>query len=159
MGYSPEQLSDVEAIKDVAKKYSQGVDRLDLEKLKSAYWPDGTDEHGSFKGNAHQFAEFCMTGHAKWRSTSHCIFNHSINLNADGFHATGEVYNVSYLFQKDAAVLDTWHGRYLDEYEKRGDEWRIMHRVCVHEGTKSEPIAAMEIDSTGFRQGSSDRNT
>ena len=78
MGYTPEQLCDVEAIKDVAKRYSQGVDRLDLEKLKSAYWPDGTDEHGSFKGNAHQFAEFCMTGHAKWRSTSHCIFNHSI---------------------------------------------------------------------------------
>ena len=79
MGYTPEQLCDVEAIKDVAKRYSQGVDRLDLEKLKSAYWADGTDEHGSFKGNAHQFAEFCMTGHAKWRSTSHCIFNHSID--------------------------------------------------------------------------------
>ena len=39
MGYTPEQLCDVEAIKDVAKRYSQGVDRLDLEKLKSAYWP------------------------------------------------------------------------------------------------------------------------
>ena len=158
MTYSPEQLADIEAIKDVAKRYSRGVDRLDLEVLKSAYWPDAIDEHGSFKGNAHTFAEFCMTGHLKWRSTSHCIFNHLIELSDDGTHATGEVYNVSYLFQKDADVLDTWHGRYLDSYEKREDEWRISHRICVHEGTHTRPIHPMDIDTTQFTQGDHDRN-
>ena len=159
MSYTPEQLCDIEAIKDVAKRYSQGVDRLDVERLKSAYWPDATDEHGSFVGNAHQFAEYCMTGHLKWRSTSHCSVNHARELNPDGLNATGEVYNVSYLFQKDVNVLDTWHGRYLDQYEKRENEWRIILRVCVHEGTKTEPIAPMELSTESFRQGTSDRNT
>ena len=158
MSYTPEQLSNIEAIKEVAKRYSQGVDRLDEEKLKSAYWPDATDEHGSFVGSGHQFAEYCMTGHLKWRSTSHCIFNHSLELNPNGLKANGEVYNVSYLFQKDANVLDTWHGRYLDQYEKRENEWRIIHRVCVHEGTKTESIAPMELNTESFRQGTSDRH-
>ena len=49
---------------------------------------------------------------------------------------------MTYLFQKDAEILDTWHGRYLDAYQKRGDEWRILERVCVHEGTHSAAVWA-----------------
>ena len=50
-------------------------------------------------------------------------------------------------------MLDLWVGRYLDKYEKRGDEWRIIERVCVHEGTHSAPVNAMEFDTSNFRQG------
>ena len=74
-----------------------------------------------------------------------------------GERAPGEVYNVTYLFQRDADVLDTWYGRYLDRYEKRGEEWRIIERVCVHEGTTTEPVARMDIDAPSFRQGAFDR--
>ena len=126
--------------------------------MKSAYWPEATDDHGVFVGNAFAFAEMCMVAHLRWRSTSHCIFNHYIELEADGIHARGEAYNVTYLFQKDADVLDTWHGRYLDRYEKRLGEWRIIERVCVHEGTTSAPVNAMTtIDAPSFRQGEFDR--
>ena len=157
MAYSPEQLSDIQCIRDCAQRYCRGVDRLDEALMKSAYWPDATDDHGVFVGNAMEFAEMCMIAHLKWRSTSHCIFNHHIELDDDGIHARGEIYNVTYLFQADADVLDTWHGRYLDLYEKRDGEWRIKERVCVHEGTHSEPVAAMDIDAPSFRQGDFDR--
>jgi Protein of unknown function (DUF3010) len=62
-----------------------------------------------------------MEGHLGWRSTMHCIFNHFIELDSDGIHARGELYNVTCLFRADSPILDTWHGRYLDEYEKRED--------------------------------------
>ena len=157
MAYTPEQLSDIECIRDVAKRYCRGVDRLDPNEMKSAYWPDATDDHGSFVGNAWEFAEHCMVGHLRWRSTSHCIFNHLIELDDDGVHARGEIYNVTFLYQKDADVLDTWHGRYLDLYEKRDGEWRILERVCVHEHTSSREVSPMEIAADRFRQGSFDR--
>lgn len=157
MAFSMEQLADLESIRDVAKRYCRGVDRLDVREMKSAYWPDATDDHGTFVGNAWEFAEYCMVGHLKWRSTNHCIFNHVIELDDDGEHARGEIYNVTYLLQKDADVLDTWHGRYLDVYEKRDGDWRILERVCVHEFTKSESVSRMDIDSGKFRQGSFDR--
>ncbi len=157
MSYDLGQLNDLESIRACAQRYCRGVDRLDEALLKSAYWPEATDDHGAFKGNAMAFAEHCMTAHLKWRSTSHCIFNHTIELDDDGRHARGEIYNVTYLFQADQDVLDTWHGRYLDRYEKRGDEWRIIERVCVHEGTHSEAIAPMEIAAGSFRQGTFDR--
>lgn len=158
MVFTLEQLSDIESIREVARRYCRGVDRLDLELLKSAYWEDAIDEHGAFKGPAHAFAEFCMTGHLKWRSTNHCIYNHTVNLNDDGVTATGEIYNVAHLFRKDEDVLDNWHGRYLDNYEKRRDEWRIIKRVCVHEGTHSREISPMDIDASAFTQGGADRN-
>ena len=157
MGYTAEQLSDIESIRDATKRYCRGVDRLDENLMKSAYWPEATDDHGVFVGNAMEFSEMCMVSHLRWRSTNHCIFNQTVELDADGIHARGETYNVTFLFQKDVAVLDTWYGRYLDVYEKRGDEWRILERVCVHEGTTTEPISKMNIDSPLFRQGSFDR--
>ena len=153
--HTPQQLADLEAIRDAARRYCRGVDRLDQALMKSAYWPEATDDHGTFKGNAMAFVEMCMTAHLKWRSTSHNIMNHTIEL--DGNQARGEIYNVTYLFQRDADVLDTWHGRYLDRYEKRGSEWRILERVCVHEGTTCVSVTPMEIDAAAFRQGSFDR--
>jgi hypothetical protein len=132
--------------------------------MKSAYWPEATDDHGVFVGNAWVFSEYCMQSHLAWRSTSHCILNHSIELEPGGIRARGEIYNVTILFQKDADVVDTWHGRYLDVYEKRGAdqrdaEWRILERVCVHEGTHSAPMKTMALDASKFRDGSFDRAT
>ena len=157
MVYTLSQLSDIQSIEDVACRYCRGVDRLDEAEMKSAYWPDATDDHGNFVGNAWEFVELCMSSHLKWRSTHHRIFNHVIVLDEDGMHARGEVYNLTHLFQRDADVIDTWHGRYLDRYQRRGDEWRILERVCVYEGTTSEPVSPMTIAADAFRQGSFDR--
>jgi hypothetical protein len=155
--YSPDQLSDIQNIQESAQRYCRGVDRLDAELMKSAYWPDATDDHGAFRGNAMDFVEFCMVAHLRWRSTNHCIFNHHIALDTDGIHARGEIYNVAYLFVKDEAIVETWYGRYLDAYEKRGDEWRIIERVCVHEGTTTQRVEPMAMDARAFRSGSFDR--
>ena len=157
MPYTLKQLSDIECIRELARRYCRGVDRLDETLLKSAYWPDATDEHGTFSGNAHEFAEHCMVAHQVWRWTQHCIFNHSIELAEDGLNATGELYNVSYLYRRDEDVLDTWHGRYLDHYQKRGGIWRILERVCVHEGSSSADALPMPISADAFRQGDFDR--
>jgi len=86
----------------------------------------------------------------------HCVYNHYVEL-IDADNARGESYNVTHLFRADADVMDTWFGRYLDRYEKREGEWRIAHRVCVHEGTTSGPLNPMPIASDRFRQGSFDR--
>ena len=157
MKYTAQQLSDFQCLKDVANRYCRGVDRLDEDLMKSAYWEEATDDHGFFKGNAMEFCEICMEVHLAWRSTNHCILNHYIELDPDGLHGRGEIYNVTFLFQKKAEVLDTWYGRYLDYYEKRGEEWRILERVCVHEGTSTESVNPMDINTELFRQGSFDR--
>lgn len=157
MIYSAQQLSDREQIRDTAMRYCHGVDRLDPDQMKSAYWPEAIDEHGGFVGNAHEFSDYCMTAHLKWSWTMHSIYNHQIELDDDGVGASGEIYNVTNLRRAESGAIDTWYGRYLDRYEKREDEWRIIHRVCVHNGTHTAPAAAMDMDTSNYRDGSFDR--
>jgi hypothetical protein len=155
---SIDDLLAIEACREAARRYSYGVDRLDGDVMRSAYWPDGTDEHGVFVGNAWEFVDLCMRSHDRWAWTMHTISNHRVELDVDGEHARGEAYNVSHLFAADERRLDTWYGRYLDRYQKRGTEWRILHRVCVHHGDTSEIVPdGMVIDSSQFRQADFDR--
>lgn len=163
MSYTVEQLSDREAIRDAALRYCRGVDRLDVECMKSAYWPEAVDEHGSFVGSGHRFAEYCMGAHLKWSWTMHSILNHLIEFDAPNTpgggttSARGEIYNVTVMCRVDGGDLDTWYGRYLDRYEKRGGQWRILHRVCVHHGTFSAPASPMPISAGLYLDGNFDR--
>jgi ketosteroid isomerase-like protein len=157
---SLERLDAVEQIRQCAARYSRGVDRLDVATMQSAYWPDGTDDHGVFVGNAMEFCERVVSTHGRFLATMHCVLNHWIELDDDLRHGRGEVYNVTYLHRVDGEqeIIDTWWGRYLDRYERRGDEWRIIHRTCVHEMTRSDPVDAhMPINAAAFTQGSADR--
>jgi len=158
MAYTLQQLSDLQQIRDATFRYCRGVDRLDEELMKSAYWPEAVDHHGNFVGNAHEFSAYCMPAHRRWRWTMHSVYNHTIELDDDGIHGRGELYNITSMARADTGAIDTWYGRYLDAYEKRGDEWRIIDRVCVHHGTQTvtDPVP-MEITTTTFRQNDFDR--
>lgn len=152
-----DRCAEREAIRDVALRYCRGIDRLDAACMRSAYWPDATDDHGTFVGSGWDFVDRCMLTHGRWRSTMHCIFNHSIEVSSGKRQATGEIYNVTYLFPMDGAGVHLWCGRYLDVYEKRDGDWRILKRICVHEGTALINAGAMPIEAQRFRQGSFDR--
>lgn len=155
---SAEQLTAIEACREAARRYAYGVDRLDADVMKSAYWPDATDDHGVFVGNAWEFCDRVVATHGSWEWTMHTTFNHRVEIDAGGTSARGEAFNIAYLFDGENRRLSTWYGRYLDRYEQRNGEWRIAHRVCVHNGTTvSDASDAMAIPAERFRQGSFDR--
>jgi hypothetical protein len=151
--------ASAEAIRQAVLRYCRGVDRLDAELMRSAYHDDATDDHGVFVGSAADLCRRVVESHRRYDATMHCVLNHAIDI-VDDSHATGEVYNVTYLLRtvEGARQLDTWWGRYLDRYECRDGRWAIVHRVCVHEWTRTEPLGtAMPIEADRFRQGRQDR--
>ncbi len=151
-------LADIEACREAALRYSRGVDRLDPDEMRTAYWPEATDEHGSFDGNAWEFVDHCMVGHDRWSSTLHTIANHVVELDDDGVHGRGECHSYAVLRRAEEEVGDDYVGRYLDRYESRDGEWRILHRVCVHEHTLTVDAGRpMPLDVGAFLQGSFDR--
>jgi len=153
-----DQLIAIEACREASRRYSYGVDRLDVAVMKSAYWSDGTDDHGVFVGNAWDFCDRVVGSHDVWEWTMHTTSNHRVEIDTDAEHARGEALTVAYLFHRGERRLSTFYGRYLDSYERRNDEWRILHRVCVHHGSKVEAVPdAMRLDVAKFRQGSFDR--
>jgi hypothetical protein len=157
MPYTSQQLSDLEDIREAARRCSRGIDRLDEELFKSAYWPEATEDHGRLAGTVHEFAASYVRSHAKYTWTMHSISNHTVQLDAGTTTARGEIYLVSHAALNDGAEIHAWYGRYLDRYEKRGVEWRIIERVCVHAGDQMFAAQPMPMDLSAFRQGSFDR--
>lgn len=117
------------AIREVLTRYCRAVDRCDLDLLKSVYWPDASDDHIVFSGNAIEFADFViplLKQHTE--CTQHLIGN--IWLKIDGDVACSETYVQAYHRLRDG-VAALGGGRYLDRLERRNGEWRIAERKFV----------------------------
>ena len=85
------------------------------------------------------------------------FFKMAQRLDDDGVNARGEIYNISHLCREGTNIVDTWFGRYLDKYEKRGEDWKIIERVCVHNGTQVMDSSPMPMQTSAYRRGSFDR--
>ena len=138
-----EKLIETETIRQLSFLYSRACDRLDRALLEQVYWPDGSDDHGVFKGSAPDYIDWVMAFLEGWTSTQHDNGNFLIEI--DGLQATGEVHWTGYYrYEIDGVAHDQLSaGRYLDRYEKRFGQWRILHRTCTSEWSRILPV---EVD-------------
>lgn len=155
-------LIDHQEIEHVLAMYCRAIDRLDVELLKTVYHPDGTDDHGSFSGNAHEFAEHIMVSlREDIIDGMHTVTQSAIEV--DGNFATAESYYIAYQLcpggEKKAraffgeryvaevrakGLLDEDHdffcgGRYIDLFEKRAGQWKILRRKITNEWNVVQP--------------------
>lgn len=156
-------IADLIARRDihaVLTRYSRALDRCDVELMKTVYWPDGTDNHGVFNGNAAEFAEFIIREIQHWfEVTMHGLMN--VHMEIDGDTARTETYLFAYhkiragmaaeiLGSRYMAMfagrgIDPAHehfyfgGRYLDRFERRGGEWRILERQVIMDWNDNHP--------------------
>ena len=124
-------MQDREAIRDVIHRYCRSADRCDLDGFKACYWSDGYDDHGFFGGNAWEFCEYVIPVLKKIESSIHAITNTIIDLEGDQAFCESQ-WSVVHRLREGDQLLDFWHqGRYIDIFEKRNGEWRILVRTLV----------------------------
>ena len=146
----------------VLATYCRAIDRCDKELLKSVYWPDASEDHGIFNGNAWDFAEFIIPLLKGMRGSMHKISNTLIDLH--GERASAETYVCAYhlVDEEDGRQTDlVVGGRYLDRFERREGQWRISNRIFVLDWNQNQP--ATSIWDSGMHaqmrnRGSHDRN-
>ncbi len=157
-----EELVSRKNIHEVLTRYCRAIDRCDLELLRSVYWPDGIDDHGTFSGNAMEFAEVVIPAlRANFEVTMHAITNVHMEVAGDAaacecyviaYHKfrgdhdkTDQIFGSRYAAQSgwpDAAIMPQqffFGGRYLDRFERRGSEWRIIQRTVVMDWNDTRP--------------------
>lgn len=120
------------AIEDCLCRYCHAVDRCDADLLRTVYWPDGSDDHGFWSGNAMDFVDFCMPILRSRGQTLHAISN--VMMRIDGEEARVQCYfdAIERVIGKDGTPNDvTFLGRYLDLFEKRDGEWKIKRRKVL----------------------------
>jgi ketosteroid isomerase-like protein len=129
-------LKDREAIRDIIYRYCRAVDRADTELLKSCYWPDGFDDHGFFGGNAWEFSEFATPLLRITNATTHSCSNPIIELDGPAAYCETQVDVIHRLADSASQVYEWVQCRYLDIFEKRGGEWRILVRTATRDGAQ-----------------------
>ena len=137
------ELADREAIRECLYRYARGVDRLDADMLRSAYWPDCVDNHMSFTGNAEEFIAWSFPIMGTMDQSQHFISNVLMTLNGDTADAESYFYGFHRINLPGGAKNDViGAGRYLDTFERRGDEWRIIRRKVVTDWFRQYPDSA-----------------
>lgn len=127
------ETADRLAILDCLARYCRGIDRMDAQVHASVYWPDGIESRGThiYEGPAPGFIDW-VKGFIEPLRTQHFLGQSIIEFTGAGT-ANVETYVQAYHlgkgnFNAEELIVGA---RYLDKFEKRGDEWRIKHRTMV----------------------------
>jgi hypothetical protein len=132
-------LLDKQAIYEVVCRYCRGVDRLDLELVRSCYHPDAAEHHPGFDGGRDDYIAWIGQGLPRMEGTMHTIANHLVEI--DGDRARAETYVNAYHWgppYDDPGLNFSTGSRYVDTFECRDGEWRIIERTCVRNWVRVE---------------------
>jgi ketosteroid isomerase-like protein len=132
--------TDKQEITEVIYRFARAIDRCDKQLIASVFHPGATDDHGSFKGTAEEFADWVIPLLETMQFTQHAIANVLIEVKGD--RAFAESYFRAYhrISGADGEDRDlVAAGRYLDRFERRDGLWKINHRHCIFDWSTNEP--------------------
>jgi hypothetical protein len=145
------ELSDRLAIRSVVDDYARCADRIDNEGLASLFAPDGilrVFDRGSPEPQRERVgrAEIseAIKALSRYEVTMHFVANHYVVLNGDV--ATGETYcRATHIRPVEGGVSEARENyvmniRYLDEFVRLPEGWRIAKRELQVEFTEVFPI-------------------
>lgn len=152
-----QRLIDESDIRAVVTRYARAIDRMDFELLRSCYHPGAIDDHGVFRGTIEEFVDFLSGRLHTHVSTTHFLGNHEVEIDGDVAFAE----TVCIASHRDAATEELPERdmsgivRYCDRLERRNGEWRIAHRIVVHEpGRFDDILKPTRWNGRGIRQSS-----
>jgi hypothetical protein len=114
--------------------YCRGIDRGDLQLVLSAFHEGAIDNHSGFEESAvERFTRTVVDSNDMQMRTSHNINNVMIQLDGDKA-GIQSYFTARHQFPHDGKEFN-WviAGRYVDRFENRSGEWRIVHRTVVYD--------------------------
>jgi hypothetical protein len=145
-----------EQINTALTAYCRGVDRLDADSLRSAFHDDAALEgYGPSDRTVDEFIEMAMTGLARaYTATQHRISNITIEVTDD--KARVESYVMADHFATEPRRIDTFKGRYVDDFACREGQWRMVRRRLLRDWSEvteiGDEMAGVYADSQRDRQ-------
>jgi hypothetical protein len=135
-----ETLLDKQTIYEVLLRYCRGIDRVDMELVRSCYHPGAIDHHTGFEGDRDEFVLWVEPALRRFAGTMHMVGNHLVDIDGDVGHS--ETYCTAFHVADPAApesVGVTTGLRYVDRFERWDGEWRIVERFALREWVRLEP--------------------
>jgi len=154
MSNALQYLLDRQAIWDCVQRFARGVDRLDVDLMRSAFHEDALDDHGVFAGTAEELADWVVKVTGKGLLTAqHLVGTHTCELDGDVAHA--ETYYLFFGMTANGAgdPVSSGGGRYVDRFEKRDGRWAIAARKEIRDWfpAKTHLTSARQFDLTSAK--------
>lgn len=136
-----QQLLDQAALERLVLTYCHAIDRRDIKLVRSLYHDDAVDDHGAmFCGSPDDYVAWLPGMLAMWQATRHTVTNMLFLIDAD--LANGELPTVAWHRTADGTRDVIAHGRYLDQYARRGGVWKFLRRNLVLDWMEERAVDA-----------------
>ena len=158
------ELQAKQAITEIIYRYARAIDRMDEQLLRSVFHPGSHHCHfyegpssnpgtPSSEGAPGDFVAFALGVLSAYSRTHHQLGNTLIQLEGEGA-ATAETYFTAYhrtrargdpLAAQNAYDTEMDYfvgGRYLDRFEYRDNEWKIVQRTGMTDWVRLEPACS-----------------
>ena len=142
MPYSPEEVADRLALRELVERYARIPDDRDYALVDEIFSEDATLAGPGFELAGREAIRAAMQQIEQYSATLHCVHNHLVEIDADA--ATGEVWCVAnHLHEVDGvpSKLD-WGIRYRDAYAREAGSWRIARRELELVWQQDGPLRA-----------------
>jgi hypothetical protein len=159
-----QQLLAKQAITEVIYRYCRAIDRMDEALLRSVFHPDSRHSHfyegpssdpsrADSEEQAGDFVRFAFGLLSTYSRTHHQLGNTLIDFEDDS-HAGAETYFTAFHLVRPrsdplsgAQAFDNEMdyfvgGRYIDRFECREGEWKIVHRTGMTDWVRIEPSSS-----------------
>jgi len=144
-----EELEARTAIEDCLKRFARAVDRQDWKAAREGYHEGAWDDHGFFKGPPDAFLAHIEKLHAVQEHSMH--FNTNVLIE---FQSKERAFVETYVLvlQRFADRRAMASARYLDSFEKRNNQWRVVHRTLVFGDLDSAALPEPHRFPPGFTE-------
>ncbi|MEJ0039702.1 MAG: nuclear transport factor 2 family protein [Gammaproteobacteria bacterium] len=153
-------LTDRQEIADTLQRYIRGIDRHDKDLARSAFWPDARINLGTPLGRD-EYVDHEEAALAAYASHQHHITGQTVDLQGNTAHV--ESYVFFFALPRDrrpdgvgratpghaltSEKTRVGSGRYIERWEKRNGEWKILVREYAHDLS----VDADTVDYCGTR--------
>jgi hypothetical protein len=141
-----QQMIDREAIRTCVARLARGEDRRSADLIRSCWWSEAKFDYGVYAGDFAAYLAWVVPGADAIKNTQHVLGQTYVELS--GSSARAETHVISYHRvdmgegekggERDTCI----GGRYLDTFERRGQEWRIADRIMLYDWEQEWGLAA-----------------
>jgi hypothetical protein len=151
-------LIDKEAIRDCFLRYTRGIDRADIDLIRSAFHEGAVDHHAQgVRGSVDDMLAWWLPQQAEREATQHFVTNQTIDLDGDVAHV--ESYFLVFIKQKAQSHGALIGGRYADRFERCGGVWKIALRIVLPEWqADADARSTAMVKQAGAASGARDRS-
>lgn len=137
-----QDLLDRDAIRQCLVRLARGEDRRDASLIRAALWPDSVTDYGMYRSGFDDYLAWVVPGAEAITNTQHVLGQSFIDLAGNTAKAETQVISYHRVDYGEAEHDTCIGGRYLDRFERRAGEWRIVERTMLYDWSQDWGLAA-----------------